>query len=53
VWQWGNNVWRIDAALGYRFTNYLQAKLQYSLTHQDTDIQEGEHLAAVQLTLKF
>jgi hypothetical protein len=51
--QWGNNVWRIDAALGYRFTNYLQAKLQYSLTHQDTDTQEGEHLAAVQLTLKF
>jgi hypothetical protein len=50
--QWGNDVWRIDAALGYRFTNYLQAKVQYSLTEEDSQ-QQGEHLVAVQLTLKF
>jgi hypothetical protein len=50
--QWGNNVWRIDAALGYRLTNYLQAKLQYSFTHQESH-QEGEHLFGAQLTLKF
>ena len=25
---WGEDVWRIDAALGYRFTDYLQAKVQ-------------------------
>jgi hypothetical protein len=42
--------WRIDDALGYRFTNYLQGKLQYSFSHQDS-AQEGEHLVATQLTL--
>jgi len=51
--QWGNNVWRVDAALGYRFTNYLEAKIQYSFTHQDADIQVGEQLVAGQLTIKF
>ncbi len=51
--QWGNNVWRVDAALGYRFTNYLQGKIQYSFTHQDADIQVGEQLVAGQLTIKF
>jgi hypothetical protein len=50
--KWGNDIGRIDAALGYRFTNYLQGKFQYSFTHQDS-AQEGEHLIAVQLTVKF
>ena len=50
--KWGNDVGRIDAALGYRFTNYLQGKIQYSFTHQDS-AQEGAHLIAAQLTLKF
>jgi len=51
--QWGNDVQRIDAALGYRFTSHLQGKLQYSLNHRDASFQEGEHLVAAQLTLKF
>ncbi len=50
--KWGNDIWRIDAALGYRFTNYLQGKLQYSFSEQDSP-QEGKHLVGVQLTLKF
>jgi hypothetical protein len=50
--KWGSDIWRIDAALGYRFTNYLQAKVQYSLSQQDS-AQEGEHLVAVQLTVKY
>ena len=50
--KWGNDIWRIDAALGYRFTNYLQAKLQYSFSRQDT-LSEGENLIAAQLTAKF
>jgi hypothetical protein len=50
--KWGSDIWRIDAALGYRFTNYLQAKVQYSLSQQDST-QEGEHLVAVQLTVKY
>ncbi len=50
---WGNDIWRVDAALGYRFTNYLQAKIQYSFSHQDATIQQGEQLVAGQLTIKF
>lgn len=50
--KWGNDIWRIDAALGYRFTDYLQAKLQYSFSHQNSP-QEGKHLVGAQLTLKF
>jgi len=50
--KWGNDIWRIDAALGYRFTDYLQAKVQYSLSQQNS-AQEGEHLVAAQLTVKF
>ena len=50
--KWGNDIERIDAALGYRFTNYLQGKFQYSFSHQDSH-QEGEHLFSTQFTLKF
>jgi hypothetical protein len=50
--KWGNDIWRIDAALGYRFTDYLQAKVQYSLSQQNA-AQEGDHLVAVQLTVKY
>lgn len=51
--QWGNDTWRVDVAVGYRFTNYLQTKLQYSFTHQDAGIQVGEQLVAAQVTIKF
>jgi hypothetical protein len=50
---WGNDIWRVDAALGYRFTNYLQAKIQYSFSHQDARVQQGEQLVAGQFTIKF
>ena len=50
---WGNDIWRVDAALGYRFTRYLQGKVQYSFSHQDAAVQQGEQLVAAQLTLKF
>ena len=50
--KWGNDIWRIDAALGYRFTDYLQGKVQYSFSHEDS-LQEGDNLFAAQLTLKF
>lgn len=51
--RWGNDAWRVDAALGYRFSAYLQLKLQCSFTHHDDDVQEGERLLAAQLTLRF
>ncbi len=50
--KWGNDIWRIDAALGYRFTDYLQAKLQYSFSRQQT-LRNGENLFAAQVTVKF
>lgn len=50
--KWGNDIWRIDAALGYRFTDYLQAKLQYSFSRQET-LRDGENLLATQVSLKF
>lgn len=51
--QWGDNVGRIDAALGYRFTNHLQGKLQYSISHREASPDNAEHLVGAQLTLKF
>jgi hypothetical protein len=50
--KWGNDISRIDAAIGYRFTDYLQGKLQYSFSHEDSK-QQGENLVAAQMTLKF
>jgi hypothetical protein len=50
--KWGNDIWRVDAALGYRFTDFLQAKIQYSFSRQET-LREGEHLFAGQITAKF
>jgi predicted porin len=50
---WDHDMWRIDSAVGYRFTRHIQAKLQYSYSHQTGHIQQGEQMAAVQLTVKF
>lgn len=50
---WGNDAWRVDTAVGYRFTSYLQGKLQYSFTQSDARIQIGEQMIAAQLTLRF
>lgn len=50
---WDNNVWRVDAALGFRFTRHFQSKVQYSFTHQVGQLQQGEQLVAAQCTLKF
>ena len=50
---WDNNVWRIDLALGYRFSRHFQSKLQYSFTHQQGSLQQGEQLVAAQFTFQF
>ena len=51
--RWDRDIWRIDSALGYRFDRHLQGKLQYSYSHQNGSIQQGEQLVAAQLTIKF
>ena len=50
---WGNDMYRIDVALGYRFTRHLQTKLQYSFGHRNASLQQGEQLVAAQVTVKF
>ena len=50
---WDRNIFRVDTALGYRFTRHLQGKLQYSVAHENGPVQQGEQLLAAQLTVKF
>jgi hypothetical protein len=51
---WGNDMYRVDLALGYRFTRHLQSKLQYSFGYRPgAPLQQGEQLVATQVTLKF
>jgi len=50
---WDRDLWRVDAAMTYRFDRHLQAKLQYSYSHQRGHFQQGEQLVAAQITVKF
>jgi hypothetical protein len=50
---WDKDIWRIDAAVGYRLNRHLQGKVQYSYNEQRGPLQEGEQLVAAQITLKF
>jgi hypothetical protein len=50
---WGRDVWRIDSAVGYRFTAHTQLKLQYSLQHEDSGPREYGHTIAAQVTVRF
>ena len=50
---WGNDIFRVDLALGYRFTRHLQSKLQYSFGRRNGPLQQGEQLVAAQITVRF
>jgi len=50
---WGHDLWRIDTALGYRFTAHTQLKLQYSLQHETSGPRDFGHTIAAQFTLRF
>jgi hypothetical protein len=50
---WDRDVWRVDTAIGYRFTRHLHAKVQYSFSHQKGPLQQGQQLVAAQVALKF
>ena len=50
---WDRDLWKFDIAAGWRLTRHLQTKLQYSYSHQDSFLQQGENLVAAQITLKF
>ena len=51
--RWGRDTWRIDCALGYRFTAHTQLKLQYNLGHENLAPRDFYHLVAAQFTLRF
>ena len=50
---WGQDLWRIDTALGYRFTAHTQFKLQYSLQHEDAGPCDLGNSVVAQFTLRF
>lgn len=51
--RWDHDLWRAEVAATYRWTRYVQTKLQYGYTHLQGPIQQGEQYAGVQLTLRF
>ncbi len=50
---WDRNAWRADLALGYRFSERVQMKLQYSVGDKRGNDREGHHLGAMQVTVRF
>ncbi len=50
---WGNDIWRIDTALTYRFTPDVQARIQYSIIRQQLAMREWENFLAGQVTVRF
>jgi hypothetical protein len=50
---WGNDLWRIDVAPAYRFTPYLQLKLQLSLEEGTPGANGVVPLTSAQLTIRW
>ena len=51
--KWGGDIWRTDAALGYRFNAHTQLKVQYSIERRAADIAGFGHTFAAQFTIRF
>jgi len=51
--RWGRDAWRIDVALGYRLSEHMQLKLQYSLLDERPAQNRYNNLLAAQFTLRF
>jgi len=50
---WGQDISRVDFAIGYRFTSDLQLKIQYSLQSERFADADFQHTVAAQLTFRF
>ena len=50
---WGRDIWRIDAALGYRISPRMQLKLQYSVQHERLAPRSLASALAGQFTVRF
>jgi hypothetical protein len=51
--RWDRDTWRWDMALAWQMDRHWQAKVQYSYTHKDGPLQQGEQTFSAQLTLRF
>src|SRR5205823_2337131 len=51
--RWGQDLGRVDLAAGYRFTSYIQLKVQYSFQQQTRGPRDNNHLFAAQFTVRF
>jgi hypothetical protein len=51
--RWGQDLGRVDAAVGYRFTTHTQLKLQYSFQQETTGPRDDNHTLAAQFTVRF
>ena len=51
--RWGQDLSRVDAAIGYRFTPHTQIKLQYSFQRETTGPRDENHLLGAQFTVRF
>ena len=51
--RWGHDLWRSDAALGFRFSAHTQLKFQYSLQHEEHHPHPLGQLFAAQFTVRF
>jgi hypothetical protein len=50
--RWGEDIWRVDSAFGYRFTSHLQFKIQHSI-QQSVQTADFSDMIAAQFTLRF
>jgi hypothetical protein len=50
---WSNEIWRVDASVGYRFTPNMQMKLQYSFQNATPGVHDLNQLLAAQFTVRF
>ncbi len=51
--QWGHDLGRIDLAVGYRFTENTQIKLQYSFQKETSGPGDENNIFAAQFTVRF
>ncbi len=51
--KWDRDMIKFETALGYRFDNHFQFKLQYRFSDQDGEIEQGQQFVGAQFTIKI
>jgi hypothetical protein len=50
---WSPNIWRVEAAIAFRPTEYTQIKLQYYVQEEERVVDPVKHTFAAQFTIRF